>query len=136
MFVVVRRVARNEVYAHAVLGRHPHMVRYYSAWAEEGHLYIQNEYCDGGSLADELTTHRARRTKFTERELKDLLRQVSHGLRYVHAQQLAHMDIKPGTYTLHAQQFAHMDIKPGTCTLHTQTLTHIDIKPGTYILHA
>lgn len=44
--------AMREVYAHAVLGKNPHVVRYYSAWAEDGHMLIQNEYCEGGSLAD------------------------------------------------------------------------------------
>lgn len=44
--------ALNEVYAHAVLGRHQHVVRYYSAWAEDNHMIIQNEYCNGGSLAN------------------------------------------------------------------------------------
>ena len=44
---VFRRNAMNEVYAHAVLGKHPHVVRYYSAWAEEDHMFIQNEYCNG-----------------------------------------------------------------------------------------
>lgn len=95
-----RRVARNEVYAHAVVGKHPHIVRYYSAWAEGGHLYIQNEFCDGGSLAEEISTHQKRGTKFTEAELKDILKQVARGLKYIHAQQLAHMDIKPGTVEL------------------------------------
>ena len=37
----------NEVYAHAVLGKHPHVVRYYSAWAENDHMFIQNEFCEG-----------------------------------------------------------------------------------------
>ena len=37
----------REVYAHAVLGKNPHVVRYYSAWAEDGHMMIQNEYCEG-----------------------------------------------------------------------------------------
>lgn len=44
---VYRQNAMREVYAHAVLGKNPHVVRYYSAWAEDGHMLIQNEFCEG-----------------------------------------------------------------------------------------
>lgn len=42
-------MALNEVYAHAVLGAHIHVVRYFSAWAEDNHMIIQNEFCNGES---------------------------------------------------------------------------------------
>ena len=44
------QMALREVWAHAVLGHHQHVVRYYSAWAENNHMLIQNEFCEGGNL--------------------------------------------------------------------------------------
>ena len=42
-----RQFASREVYAHAVLESHPHIVRYYSAWTEDNHMFIQSEFCNG-----------------------------------------------------------------------------------------
>ncbi|XP_039254868.2 wee1-like protein kinase 1-A [Styela clava] len=88
--------AIREVCAHAVLGKHRHVVRYYSAWAENDHMLIQNEYCNGGSLADVAAKNQQEGEKFSEEEAKNLLLQVSKGLKYIHSQNLVHMDIKPG----------------------------------------
>ena len=98
---VFRRNALNEVYAHAVLGKHPHVVRYYSAWAENDHMFIQNEFCNGGSLADVITQNRQGinedgQSSFGEAELKLLTTHLSQGLKYIHSQGLVHLDIKPG----------------------------------------
>ncbi|PSN34900.1 hypothetical protein C0J52_16510 [Blattella germanica] len=90
------KTALNEVYAHAVLGQHPHVVRYYSAWAEDNHMIIQNEFCNGGSLADAIEARQKEGNPFTEPELRRLLLHVAEGLRYIHSMQLVHMDIKPG----------------------------------------
>lgn len=88
--------AMREVYAHAVLGKNPHVVRYYSAWAEDGHMLIQNEYCEGGSLADLIEKNKKSGKVMGEGELKQLLIQVAQGLKYIHSLGLVHMDIKPG----------------------------------------
>lgn len=94
------KVALNEVYAHAVLGKHPHVVKYFSAWAEDNHMIIQNEYCNGGSLAQAIERHKQNGTKFTEQELRQMLRHIGEGLRYIHSMKLVHMDIKPGNIFL------------------------------------
>ncbi|CAH0689118.1 unnamed protein product [Chilo suppressalis] len=85
------RAALTEVYAHAALGKHAHVVRYYSAWAEDDHMIIQNEYCDGGSLQQKLEEG-----PLAESELLLLLAHIADGLSYIHSLQLAHMDVKPG----------------------------------------
>ncbi|KAK3907459.1 Wee1-like protein kinase [Frankliniella fusca] len=94
------KVALNEVYAHAVLGKHPHVVKYFSAWAEDNHMIIQNEYCNGGSLAQAIEKHRQNGTRFTEQELRQMLRHIGEGLRYIHSMKLVHMDIKPANIFL------------------------------------
>ncbi|XP_053436233.1 wee1-like protein kinase 2 [Nycticebus coucang] len=88
-------LALHEVYAHAVLGHHPHVVRYYSSWAENDHMIIQNEYCNGGSLQAAIAENTKSGNHFPEPKLKDILLQISFGLKYIHNAGMVHMDIKP-----------------------------------------
>jgi len=90
------RSALNEVWAHAVLGQHPHVVRYYSAWAENGHMIIQNEFCNAGTMEELIRTNQQNNIAVSEQQLKATLLQIAEGLHYIHSKQLAHMDIKPG----------------------------------------
>ncbi|XP_061534321.1 wee1-like protein kinase [Phycodurus eques] len=101
--------ALREVYAHAVLGQHRHVVRYYSAWAEEGHMLIQNEYCNGGTLSDVMADNARRLARLSELELKDLLLQVARGLKYIHSMSLVHMDIKPSNIFISRKSVSSCD---------------------------
>ena len=60
--------------------KHKHIVRYYNSWVENGRVYLQNEFCEGGSLANRITEHRASGKKFTECELRRMLVHVAKGL--------------------------------------------------------
>ncbi|XP_077373283.1 wee1-like protein kinase [Festucalex cinctus] len=101
--------ALREVYAHAVLGQHRHVVRYYSAWAEEGHMLIQNEYCNGGTLSDMMADNAQHHARLSELELKDLLLQVARGLKYIHSMSLVHMDIKPSNIFISRKSVSSCD---------------------------
>lgn len=49
----------------------------------------------GGSLNDAIVKKEVQGELFSEAELKNLLLQVSMGLKYIHSLGLVHLDIKP-----------------------------------------
>ncbi|CAG9134337.1 unnamed protein product [Plutella xylostella] len=102
------RAALSEVHAHAALGKHAHVVRYYSAWAEDDHMIIQNEYCDGGSLQQRLEA-----APLPEPELRLLLQHVADGLDYIHSLGLVHMDVKPANIFICGREGAALDSDDG-----------------------
>ena len=109
----------REVCAHAVLGKHENVVQYFSAWSEEDRMLvsldflypyarlcpdtpftsfqhhiiikfqIQFEYCNGRSLADDLTDRvKRKRGGMNTDEIVLLLQHCGRGLSYIHSQQL------------------------------------------------
>jgi len=97
------KMAMNEVFAHAAIMKHKHVVRYYNSWVEKGQVYIQNEYCEGGSLQNKIQEMKMNRSRFSEAELKKLIVHVAKGLQYIHSKQLVHLDIKPGNIFISLQ---------------------------------
>ncbi|XP_060877709.1 wee1-like protein kinase 2 [Metopolophium dirhodum] len=84
-------LVRKEVYANSVFGRHPNLVSYFTAWYERGHIYIQTEFCHGGTL--ERMIHESDHA-FCDNALRRLLWHVCNGLAHIHSKKLAHLDIK------------------------------------------
>ena len=78
------KVAMNEVFAHSALIKHKHVVRYYNSWVENGRVYIQNEYCEGGSLAAKIQEFRMTGKRFSEAELKRILLHLAKGMYFKH----------------------------------------------------
>lgn len=83
----------HEVFLLAAIGNHPHFIRYYNSWndEEEYTIYIQTEFCNGGSL----------NSWFKDREIQiedlyEILRQIGTALNYLHnVMKCVHLDIKP-----------------------------------------
>lgn len=70
-------------------------------------MIIQNEYCNGGSLAE-----RINQEALSTAELRKLLLHVAEGLRYIHSEGLVHLDIKPGNIFISKEkriQFTNYD---------------------------
>lgn len=80
----------REIYALSTQGDNVHVVRYFSAWEQDDKLYIQTELCTG-SLEDV----RRRKSALGEDAVRDILVQVATGLAFMHAHNMAHLDVKP-----------------------------------------
>ena len=78
----------QEVFALAALPGHPNLVRYYNAWVYDGLLYIQMEFCDGGTLL-------GNEKEFRQHELAEIMLQLASGLDCLHSHKMVHKDVKP-----------------------------------------
>jgi len=73
--------------------RHENIVEYKGSFiGEKGDLNLVIEYVDGWSLAE----HLAQFNEFHEPLVREITRQVLHGLRYLHSHGVTHRDLKPG----------------------------------------
>lgn len=83
----------NEIQALASLTaieENTNVVRYYHSWVEDEKLYLVMEYCPK-SLKEEMKE----KGRFSEEQLKKILRDICMGLSYLHRSDIVHLDIKP-----------------------------------------
>ena len=69
--------------------------RYYSAWQEEGYLYIKMEVCNGGNLLQYISREYSVDRRIPSNVLWDWCAQTANGLRFLHACNFVHLDVKP-----------------------------------------
>lgn len=70
------------------------IVHYYRAWQEDGYFYIQTELCERGTLQD-FTEILGVGVHVPELTVWSILQDVAHGLAFIHAAGVVHLDIKP-----------------------------------------
>ena len=88
----------REIQMVASLPEMENIVAQYRAWQEGGHFYIQMDYCDGGSLQQYLERQEGGKLVHAGAKssaLWEVVRDVSAGLKFLHANNVLHLDIKP-----------------------------------------
>lgn len=90
-----RENALNEVRILASIS-HPNIIAYKESFLDEGTntLCIVMEYADSGDLLSSIEKHKRNCTRFSEKEIWDMLNQLVRGLKALHSLTILHRDIK------------------------------------------
>lgn len=80
--------------------RHPNIVRISDVFEENGTAYYVMDYCEGGSLSEQIKIHPS---GMDERLALKYVRQVASALSYIHERRMMHLDVKPANILLDAQ---------------------------------
>ncbi|KAL8927398.1 MAG: hypothetical protein Q9172_001396 [Xanthocarpia lactea] len=84
----------QEVRTLKALGHSDHTLQLVDKWEEKGHLYIQTEYCEEGSL-DLFLDQVGRKARLDDFRIWKILLELSLGLKHVHDSGFIHLDLKP-----------------------------------------
>ncbi|KAL9579930.1 MAG: hypothetical protein Q9212_004802 [Teloschistes hypoglaucus] len=76
------------------LGQCDHVLQLFDTWEVKGHLYIQTEFCEEGSL-DLFLGQVGRKARLDDFRIWKILLELSLGLKHVHHCGFIHLDLKP-----------------------------------------
>ncbi|KAL2872263.1 tyrosine protein kinase SWE1 [Aspergillus lucknowensis] len=84
----------REVDALKALTNSDHIISFTDSWEDNGHLYIQTEYCEEGSL-DVFLAQVGLKARLDDFRIWKILLELSTGLKYIHDSGFIHLDLKP-----------------------------------------
>ncbi|KAJ2160751.1 mitosis inhibitor protein kinase swe1 [Coemansia sp. RSA 552] len=84
------------------VAQHPGVVRLVDAWEQDGHLYMQLELCEGGSLAGYLDRCAQVEERIDEQRVWAILAHAAHSVGLLHSLDILHLDVKPENFLLDA----------------------------------
>jgi len=73
---------------------HPNIIKLVDVHEDAIYLHLITELCEGGELFDRIIT----KTNFSEKEAAKLIRSILNAIRYCHAKNIAHRDVKPENF--------------------------------------
>lgn len=76
--------------------KHPHIVTCCNFFFDdlEEHLYILQDYCDGGNLQDQIFDNKEKRANIKEEQIMQWFVQVTMAVQHIHANKILHRDLK------------------------------------------
>lgn len=77
--------------------KHPHVVALQESFFDpaEEQLFIVQDFCDGGSLHDQILAIIEKKSSFPEEQIMQWFVQMAMGLRHIHSKKVLHRDLKP-----------------------------------------
>lgn len=80
-----------EVEAMKILSDHPNFVKLYDFFPEKDYFYLCMELITGGELFDRI----CQKEKYTEREAREIILQMTRAVAHAHSRGVVHRDLKP-----------------------------------------
>ncbi|EEY54360.1 protein kinase, putative [Phytophthora infestans T30-4] len=86
---------------------HPHIVRLLCTKESQQHIFIVQEYCAGGDIAQLMKTSNG----LTEEQARLYMSQLASGLQFLRSQNVVHRDLKPANLLLSSRNMATAKLK-------------------------
>lgn len=75
---------------------HPNIIKLYETFEDARNVYLVMELCEGGELFDRIIE----KQHFSEKEAREIFKQIAQGLAHCHANHICHRDLKPENFLL------------------------------------